>query len=220
VSASTARRDRTRRAAIIAGSLVCHGLVFALLGLAGPRPREVRRVDPEPVMIDLRDPPPAGRTRHRSRALSPPPSPIRPRRAVSDVPPAGMAPLPMAPSPGPAGPTAPSGAVAGNHPALLPGEARGDLRSALRGSTVGCANRDAVGLTRREREACDEAYGGEAETAFIEPPMEAATRARFDAVAARKDAARKRKEDPVPPGIDGASNAGGTRTNGIGILPY
>ncbi|HRD29889.1 MAG TPA: hypothetical protein PLO65_16445, partial [Caulobacter sp.] len=107
------------------------------------------------------------------------------------------------------------------HPAPLPAPSRGDLRQALRGSAVGCANRASVGLTRREREICDEAYGrGGASETFIEPPMDPAKRAAFDAAAARKATARRRKESPPPPGINPTDNAGGTRSNGIGILGY
>ena len=99
--------------------------------------------------------------------------------------------------------------------------AGGDLRGALRGSTVGCANRDAVGLTRRERETCDDRFAkGRENDPFIEPPIEAGKRAAWDAEAARKARIRKRKEAPPPPGVDPSDNAGGTRTNGLGILGY
>ena len=128
--------------------------------------------------------------------------------------------LPIAPSPS-AGPTT-TGARAGVHPAPLPGQARGEaLRQALRGSAVGCGNRDAVGLTRREREACDDAYGKRSvETADLAAPIDPAKRAEWDALAARKAAIRRRKGDPVPPGINPTDNAGGTRTNGIGLRDY
>jgi hypothetical protein len=84
---------------------------------------------------------------------------------------------------------------------------------------VGCANRNAVGLTRREREACDDRGGaGAGQAAFIEPPMDPDKRRAWDAAAARKALARRRKEGAVPPGVNPGDNAGGTRTNGIGIL--
>ena len=76
-----------------------------------------------------------------------------------------------------------------------------------------------VGLTRRERESCDDRYAWGRENApFIEPPMDPAKRGAYDAAAARKALVRKRKEAPPPSGIDPSDNAGGTRTNGIGIL--
>lgn len=109
----------------------------------------------------------------------------------------------------------------GDQPARLPGPPQGDLRNALRSSTVGCANRDVVGLTRREREACDDAFGRRSvQTADIAAPIDPAKRAAWNALAARREIARRRKEDPVPPGLDPTGNAGGTRTNGIGILGY
>lgn len=86
---------------------------------------------------------------------------------------------------------------------------------------MGCANRNAASLTQREREACDDAYArGRENDPFIQPPIEAGKRAAWDAEAARRERARKRKEAPPPIGIDPQSNAGGTRTNGIGILGY
>jgi hypothetical protein len=125
-------------------------------------------------------------------------------------------------SPFPAGSPAPSPDAAGDaHAASLPGPSGGDLRGALRGSTVGCANRDTVGLTLREREGCDDRYAtGRENDPFIEPPMDTGKRAAWDAAAARKDRARKRKEAAPPPGIAPSDNAGGTRTNGLGILGY
>jgi hypothetical protein len=207
VSRLIARRARTRRAAIIAASLAGHALFFAMLGLTGPGLRQVRRVGPEPVMIEFWTPPPADRARRRGRALTPPPSPITPRRRASNAPPADIEPLPM--RPGPAGPAAASGMAAGDHPAPLPGAARGDLRTVLRGSAVGCANRDAVGLTRREREACDEAWGGRAvETADVAAPIDPAQRAEWDAVAARKTRDRRWREAPMPPGLEPSSKPG------------
>lgn len=85
---------------------------------------------------------------------------------------------------------------------------------------MGCASRDAVGLTRREREACDDAWGGGRDQAEIAAPIDPDKRAAWDAVAARKALIRKRKEAPPPPGVNPSDNAGGTRTNGIGILGY
>lgn len=84
---------------------------------------------------------------------------------------------------------------------------------------MGCANQEAVGLTRRERETCDDAFDqGSRRTAEIAAPIDPSKRAAWGAAAARKDLARRRKEGAVPPGIDPTNNAGGTRTGGIGIL--
>lgn len=209
---------RIGRTVIVTVSLLAHGLVLALLGLATPALREIRRVDPRAVSLEVWMPAPADLSSHRSRRAAP--SPLRPRRVASTAPASDIPPLPIAPSRS----ASPQATVvpAEAHPAPLPGQARGDaLRQALRGSPVGCGNRDAVGLTRREREACDDAWGKRSvETADIAAPIDAARRAEWDAVAARKATIRRRKEDPVPPGINPVDNAGGTRTNGIGLRGY
>ncbi|MFZ5667885.1 MAG: hypothetical protein ACOY4K_00145 [Pseudomonadota bacterium] len=209
---------RARQAAIVAASLAFHGLALVLLGLTQPRLREVFLSDPEAVQVELLRPEPAEAASHRARAAAPPPSPVAPRQVAPDAPPARVAPLPLAPAP-PAGADADGGTGARPHPAPYPARDRGALKRALRGSAVGCGNRDAVGLTLREREACDEAMGaGAAQARFIDPPIDPAKRRGFDATAARKAEARRRKEAPVPPGIDPTDNAGGTKTTGIGIL--
>ncbi|MDO8296273.1 MAG: hypothetical protein Q7T19_07525 [Caulobacter sp.] len=219
MSGLTASRGRLRRIAVVVASVLGHGLALALLGLTAPGPREVRLVDPFVVPLEIWTPPPAAKARHRTRAAAPPPSPVMPRRAAVAGPTDDIAPLPLPVAPGPARPAAT--ATAGLHPGPLPGEARGgDLRGALRGSPVGCANRDTVGLTRREREACDDAWGKGRDQADIAAPIDRDKREAWDAVAARKARARRRKEAPPPPGIDPTDNAGGTRTNGIGILGY
>ncbi len=214
-----ASRARPRRAAIVAASLVGHSLVLALLGLTARPPAMDRMREPEVVPLDIsmqiqtpvRRSAPTG-----AQAMA---SPLSPRRARPLVPsseaPTLSLPLPV----GAAGPAQES--AAGAYPAPLPAPDRDGLRRALRGSPVGCSNRDVVGLTRREREACDEAYvRGRAGDPFIEPPMDARKRAAFDAEAARKERIRKRKEAPPPHGITPSDNAGGTKTNGIGILGY
>lgn len=219
MSGIAARRSRFRRAAIVAASVLGHGLALALLGLTAPTVWEASRVQPPVIPLELWTPPPATTARHRPRAVARPPSPVRPRLAAVNRPPGAIAPLPLPASPGPVSPAPTAGA--GVHPAPLPGEARGgDLRSALRGSPVGCANRDTVGLTRREREACDDAWGKGRDQADIAAPIDPDKRQAWDAVAARKARVRARKEAPPPPGINPSDNAGGTRTNGIGILGY
>jgi len=222
---SRARRDR---AIVIAGSAVGHLVVLVLIGLNAP---QVQRVfieddpvrDPPPVVIDLYRPPPPPRQVKRTSVASPLPSPVRPRPVAPQAPPPAIAPLPMAPvaKPVPAPPATPPPTGAGSGGAAIwPDRPEGELREALRRSVVGCANQDAVGLTRRERENCDEKLGkGAKDAPFIPAPMAAAKRERFDAAAARKDVARRRKEGAVPSGVS-RDNAGGTRTDGIGMLDY
>lgn len=219
MNGTIAIRGRTRRSAIVAASLVGHGLVLLLLGLTARPLPTVRMSEPEVVPLEIwmstRTP-----VRRPSRKAAPvEASPLSPRRAVV-ADPSVDAPTPALPLP--AGRSGPSpGGLGGAHPAPLPAPDRDGLRRALRGSPVGCGNRDVVGLTRREREACDEAYArGREGDPFIEPPMDAGKRAGFDAEAARKARIRKRKEAPPPPGVNPSDNAGGTKTYGIGILGY
>ena len=98
----------------------------------------------------------------------------------------------------------------GNHPAPLPEGPRGDLRSALRSSGVGCANATAVGLNRREQERCDERWGEAARRAplYTEAPMDPAKRAAFDQIAAGQAAARRYRAAPMGPGVDHRSRDG------------
>jgi hypothetical protein len=221
LSRSIASRRRTGRAAIVAASLLAHGLGLALLGLTNPTLREAPMSEPPAVDLDLWMAPSPARSLHRPRRPLAAPSPLAPHRTRADAPPSLIPALPLAPA---AQRTAPGAApaVGGAYPAPLPGQARGDaVRQALRGSPVGCANRDAVGLTRREREACDDAFGRRSvQTAEIAAPIEPSKRAEWDAAARRKEIIRRRKEGAVPPGVDPSNNAGGTRTNGIGILGY
>lgn len=221
MSATAVRHDRATKAVIVAASLAAHGLVLVLLGLVRPTLPEARISEPEAIDLQLWTAPRTEQETRASRARTASPSPLQPRQVSPLAPPSPIAPLPVSPtlSPGPARP--PGGPGVGEHPGPLPAQARGDLRRALRGSTVGCANRDAVGLTLREREACDEAFGrGAAQAAYIEPPMDPAKRRAYDAAAARKAAERRRMEGPMPFAFDPSGNAGGTSTTGIGLKTY
>lgn len=216
MSVVIAGRDRVRRSAIIAASLLGHGLVLVLLGLTTPALHQAPLPDLDAVPIEVWSLSPREQARHRHRTAARRLSPVTPRRAASAAPSGAVAPpltaLSRLASPGP---------EIGDRPPAAPGARLGDLARALRGSPVGCANRDAVGLTRREREACDDAFGRRSvQTTDIAAPIDPAKRAAWNAVAARREVARRRKEAPPPPGVDLTGNAGGTRTNGIGILGY
>jgi hypothetical protein len=202
------------KAAILVASAAGHGLLLAVVGLHVPQWRERPFIDEPPEMVvDLFRPPPPPRALKPDGRPSPEPraSPVRPRPVAAPRP-SAVPPLPLAPVPAPV-PPAPAaragggagGAVAGQG-AAQPG---GDLRGALRGSTVGCANRSAVGLNRREVEGCDEKLGAGARDAlFIPAPMDARKRDRFDARAAGKARDRAWREAPVPSGIAPGSGPG------------
>lgn len=202
-------RGRARWTTIVAASAVGHVAVLLLLGLTGPRPPVIGRNEPPVTPIEIWTPPPVVAAQRQPRSVATP-TPATPRRSRLIAPPIGVQALPPGLAPGVDTPPAPR-----------PASPQGDLRRALRGSTVGCANRDTVGLTRREREACDDSFGRRSvQTADIAAPIDPAKRAAWNALAARREIARRRKEDPVPTGIDPTGNAGGTRTTGIGILGY
>lgn len=211
---SGVQRELALKAAILAASAAGHVLVFALIGLNVPQVRErLTEDDDQAMIVDLFRPPPP------PRAGSPrTPAPVRPQasalrpRAVMGPPPAAVVPLPLAPVPAPGAPSpaprvgAGSGGAVGGAGAGQPG---GDLRGALRGSTVGCANRKAVGLNRREVEGCDERLGaGAADTPWIAAPMDPRKRRDFDARAAEKARDRAWREAPMPQGVAPGSGPG------------
>lgn len=222
---SAVRRERALKAAVLAGSAAGHALVFALIGLNVPQVRERVVAETEQAMIiDLFRPPPPPRARRADAPAAPKPqvSAVRPRTVTAPAP-SAVPPLPMAAVPGPVTP-APAPKTGAGSGGTVPGPGQdlpgGDLRQALRGSTVGCANRGAVGLNRREVDRCDERLGaGAAQAPWIAAPMDATKRSAFDAEARRKEIIRQRKAAAPPVGVT-QGNAGGTRTDGIGILDH
>lgn len=214
-------RASRNRALIVAGSAVGHVAFLIILGLSSPTVREIFVDDsppPPPVVVELYRPPPPPREARRTAVRSPAPSPARPRFVAPQAPPAAVAPLPMAPvQKAPAPPAAtPPRTGGGSGTAIWPDRPEGELREALRRSVVGCANGEAVGLTRRERERCNERLGeGAKDAPFIPAPMAAAKRAGFDAAAAAKTRKREWRERAVPVGIDPRANAGGGSPAGL-----
>jgi hypothetical protein len=189
---------------VVAGSLVAHGLVLAILALPRIEGFADRSTDEGALTVTLERP-----ERPGARAAVPPvaidatealPLPRRPSPRLSSLPvPPGVATLPVRPAVG-----------SGHHPAPLPEGPQGDLRAALRASGVGCANARAVGLNRREQERCDERWGEASRRAphYAEAPIDPAKRAAFDQVAAAQAAARRYREAPMGPGVDHRSRDG------------
>lgn len=227
---SAASRKRLDRTAIYAVSVAAHVAFLVILGIRTPEVRNALiNEEAPPVDVFIMPPPPRETPARQVREPSPPPSPIRPRQAViRPEDPFPMPPLPIAPVPSPkppppaAGPPAAAGS-GGTGSGLDPWKVApgGDLRDALRRSSAGCANETAVGLNRREREVCAERLGkGAADAPYIPPAIGRAKQDRFDATAASKEIARRRKEAPPPVGTSPGDNAGGTRTDGIGMRGY
>lgn len=169
---------------------LAHVAFFAWIGLRTPF-SQMREMD-EPVVVEAwLVPPPRPRPEPSDKTPSDqPPSPAAPYRPRLVVP---VAPTEVAPIPAPpAAPAAPAGArVSGPQ---LPPEWNG-LKGALRGSNVGCANRDRVGLNQAERDACNEKQGLAASQAkVLGLGIEAQKQGRFDAVAAEKARTRRGRE--------------------------
>ena len=193
-------RDHRRRATILAGSLLLHVALLAWLAIpARPMLENMIADDLSVMTLDLQRP-------LREEPLEPqpapasataPPSPVLPFqvRAPTRAAPAGVPTLAV-PS---AGISRPGTA---NHPAPLPGQAGGDLRTALRGSATGCVSADAVGLNRREREKCDERFGAAQPKGSYTGPLNAAKAREFEAQALAQEVMRRIKEAPMGVGVD------------------
>lgn len=201
----TARRRQTTWA--IAASTIAHLAVLVLVLLQRPTlplPEE-ESGPPEaiiPVLIMPRTPPaPAGRPAT--------PAPIRlhrrPQRFVPpEAPTAPIAPPTPMPAPGPGAPGTPEIF----QPAPQPEGAKGGVGAALRLGAPGCANPLAAGLTRAEREICDEKFGSGAKTAaFPGLGLGSAKGADFDSAAQHNEACRAYRASPngVQPPLRGGS---------------
>jgi hypothetical protein len=184
----TATRRRTTGAVAI--SLIAHLVVGVVVLLQRPTlvAREMEHGPPEaiiPILIAPRTPPVV------AGGHLAPSTPIRlHRRPQPFLPPeAPTAPIapPAPPTPATAAPAPARGPLV-LHPSPLPEGPKGDTRTALRQGFVGCANEQAVGLNRAERDLCDEKFGKGAKTAaFAGLGLSADKQHLLDAAAARKD---------------------------------
>lgn len=198
---ATARKTRLRNGAVLCGSLALHAVILVVLGWPVVTRFQDRSSDEDAIRVTLeRDLAPRRPTLEpvASAERAAAASPIQPR-APRRVAPSWIRPLGVAPAPGP---PAPSNRATGLHPAPLPEGPRGDLRTALRGSSAGCANAEAVGLNRREQEHCDEVFGAKVRNAPVyDAPMDAAKRRGFDAQALKQQADRAYRDAPTV-GVD------------------
>ena len=204
----TARRRRTTWAVAI--SALAHLAVLIVVAVQQP----MLNTPPEeagppvaiiPVLLLPRTAPAAG-----SKAK---PEPIRLHRRPQPFVPPQVPTLPIAP-PAPraaAAPPSPRGPVV-LHPAPLPEGPKGDVRAALRHGPVGCANPQAVGLNKAERDLCDEKLGAGIRTATpydVGTELTAEKRRALDAAAAKREEDYRYKHDQptatLPPGNPGQS---------------
>lgn len=185
------RAERRRTTWAVLASVLAHLAVVTIVVLQKPMlriPPEVGAPPPAiiPVLL-LPKVPPAAAGQQAA------PQPIRLHRRPQRFIPPEITPAPIAPPEPPAAPTAapaPKGPVTTFHPAPLPQGPKGDVRTALRQSPVGCANADAVGLTKAERELCDEKLGKGVRTATpyaVGAELTAEKRRLLDAQAALRD---------------------------------
>jgi hypothetical protein len=198
----TAHRGRTGVA--IAASLIAHlavGVVILLQKTSLPSPPDLGGPPQAiiPILILPRTPPPAaGRVSQ--------PTPIRLHRRPQPFVPPDVTPAPIAPPTPPVAAARPAPqAPPALHPAPQPEGPKGDVRSALRGSYVGCANALAVGLNRAERDLCDEKFGkGAKDAQYVGLGLAADKQRLLDAAGARKEADYRYKHSQAPPiGVGG-----------------
>lgn len=207
---------RRRDIGIAAASLAAHAALLAALAVYAPRLRVpvFESGPPEaiiPVLIMPRTPPPTA-------AAGAEPTPIRlhrrPQRFVAE--PAPVKPL-VAPeadvrnapttAPGPKAVTAPT----------APDALSANARNALHGR-LGCANADALGLSRAEREACEKQLAAGAKSAdFPGLGIDADTAAGLAAAGAQKDRDYRYKRAVgganIGAGPSATANAPGGRVN-------
>ena len=199
---SLALKTRSRNGAVLVGSLLLHVVILAALGWPVERRFLDRSNDEDAIRVTLeRSAVPRRPTETPAASLdrASAASPLRPR-APRLIAPSSVTPLGVAPVPAPGPTTRPPTAL---HPAPLPEGPRGDLRTALRGSSVGCTNAEAVGLNRREREHCDERLGAMARNAPVyDAPMDPRKRGAFEAQALRQQADRAYRDAPMGVGVD------------------
>jgi hypothetical protein len=202
-----ARRTRLRNGAVLAGSVMLHAAILAALAWSTGARFPDRSNDEDAITVTLERsavPRRAAPTIAASPDSAASASPLKPR-APRLVAPASVTPLGVAPVQAPGPPARPTGV----HPAPLPEGPRGDLRTALRGSGVGCANARAVGLNRREQEHCDERLGNIPPGAPVyAAPMDPAKRRAFDRQAIRQEAERAYDDAPMGIGVDHRSREG------------
>jgi hypothetical protein len=196
VTLPTARSKPLGPSAVLAGSLAAHGLVLAVLAFPRIEAFPDHSNDEDALTVTLE------RIDRTQEAPTDAPTASAPSQIQARTPRAVFR-SPVAQLVVPGRPAELRRATA-PHPAPMPEGPRGDLRAALRGIGVGCANGPAVGLNRREQERCQERWGEAARKApvYAEAPIDPRKRAAFDQVAAGQAAYRRYLESPMAPGVD------------------
>jgi hypothetical protein len=203
------RRVDRRFAGVIAASAALHLGLLALLTLK-PAASAFQPYQDDAIAVTLAPRylvEPTPRT-HSSQA----PTPIRPRQAHRPAAHAPVAPLYAAPAPGRSEPG--SGVALGigveAHPATQPPGTKDELGRALKFGGVGCETSSLVGMTQAERDRCAERFGAGARTAaYLGQGLSRDKQRLLDEASARKEAYRKYRDAPIPPGLSTSDAAGG-----------
>ncbi|MGH6986859.1 MAG: hypothetical protein ACRED9_08510 [Caulobacteraceae bacterium] len=113
--------------------------------------------------------------------------------------PPGVAGLPLAPSPSRSSAAGPAGQGRSGL-SSLPYGVMPSGGSGLRGSLIGCANAQAVGLSQVERAHCADRFGEDMADAPRLDQISPARRAEFDKTADKQERERRNEEAPMPTG--------------------
>lgn len=204
------REGGRARAAVLAVSAVGHVVILAALAAsrgslpALMTPPAVMQVQIAPAYIVPARPKPAPQPSKRQQSSPRAPAPRLARLPAEDAP---VAPL-----------------FVQQAPPAAPAELDDGVRSALRNGALGCANQEALALDKRARARCLERLGAGAKDApFIPAPLAKDKQAEFDKAAARKEADRKYREAPIPPGLSTSDAPGGITglgQTGHGSIPF
>lgn len=201
------RRLDRRFAGVIAASAALHLGVLALLALK-PAASAFKPYEDDAIAVTLAplylvEPKPRARNRQVQ-------APIRPRQARRPSEDSPIAPLYAAPATGRAAAGSGLGIGVETHPAPEPPGTQAELGRALKFGGVGCDTPNLVGMTPAERDRCAERFGAGAKTAaYLGQGLSRDKQRLLDQVAASKEANRKYREAPMPPGLSTSDAAGG-----------
>ncbi len=210
---------------VVGVSIIAHLLLLTVLRTYQPHLSQRLSAKAEelqviPVVIlrerDIPPPPPPPEAPKQAELILPPPTAVRvtptlvPQELISIAPlvaPLELPPL-ILPDPEPEPPPPPSEVVlrpygdsVGEDPAIA------GVRNALRGSLIGCANASILGLSREERERCQDQFAGGAKDAALSGlGLDAALSAEFDAALAKKDANIRYRDGSITAGPAGGSS--------------
>lgn len=228
---------QSRRIAIVSASVAVHAALLAVVALQAPRliVPPGASLPPQgviPILILPRVPPPAGASAGK---VPSPPQEIRlhrrPQPFAVEPPPVAPLVVPNAPAPKNGPPPIGPRVVAAPTPEDT---MAANARNALRG-VVGCANAGALGLSKEERQKCeDQLAAGAKQADFGGLGIDAGKAAGLAAAARRREEDYKYRHAPVPVGVptpsggrwdsvrsppQGSSNFGmGTSASGIGAV--